>query len=465
MRILAAALVSCLVVFGLSACSQSSSSNNDSNCTPDCSAKSCGDDGCGGECGTCDAASTCNGGVCAPLTCGNGELDDGETCDDSTGIPCATQAACEPLEGCFSATFSGAPESCDALCETTQIDECIDDDGCCPVACTPESDRDCVPDTCGDGVVQPPETCDEPDFPCPTQAQCQPTHSCDLATLRGEAFTCVVTCVHTEIVACLMLSDGCCPEQCTYQNDSDCPAPVCGNGVVEQGELCDTTAVGAEACPADCNDNRACTTDLLNGMDCTTSCSHATQGACTDADGCCPPACTPANDSDCNNVSCGDGVIDGDEGCDNAIAAGQPGACPATDADCDDGDPCTTDMQVGDAADCSARCVNAPLACAGGDGCCPFPCTANNDTECQDLALCETLCFRAINYCMGDNELWAATSDCMAACGDMATGRDGEDTTDSVYCRIQHLGDALDDPETHCGHAGVAPAEGCVDPL
>jgi hypothetical protein len=33
-------------------------------CTPDCSGKNCGDDGCGGSCGTCSGGQTCQSGVC-----------------------------------------------------------------------------------------------------------------------------------------------------------------------------------------------------------------------------------------------------------------------------------------------------------------------------------------------------------------------------------------------------------------
>jgi acyl-CoA thioesterase-1 len=52
-------------------------------CTPDCSGKNCGDDGCSGTCGTCDSSSSCQNGVCAaspyvqatadcPVCCFNG---------------------------------------------------------------------------------------------------------------------------------------------------------------------------------------------------------------------------------------------------------------------------------------------------------------------------------------------------------------------------------------------------------
>lgn len=40
------------------------------SCTPDCSGLACGDDGCGGSCGTCGGGDTCAGGVCVPPSTG-----------------------------------------------------------------------------------------------------------------------------------------------------------------------------------------------------------------------------------------------------------------------------------------------------------------------------------------------------------------------------------------------------------
>lgn len=38
----------------------------DAGCTPTCAGLACGDDGCGGSCGSCGAQATCYGGVCIP---------------------------------------------------------------------------------------------------------------------------------------------------------------------------------------------------------------------------------------------------------------------------------------------------------------------------------------------------------------------------------------------------------------
>ena len=39
-------------------------------CTPDCAGKNCGNDGCGGSCGTCPDGYGCDGGICKPAGCG-----------------------------------------------------------------------------------------------------------------------------------------------------------------------------------------------------------------------------------------------------------------------------------------------------------------------------------------------------------------------------------------------------------
>jgi len=64
-------------------------------CTPECSGKSCGDDGCGGACGLCEAGTKCGASgaceqctadcaerICGPDGCGGscGDCDDGSMC-------------------------------------------------------------------------------------------------------------------------------------------------------------------------------------------------------------------------------------------------------------------------------------------------------------------------------------------------------------------------------------------------
>jgi cysteine-rich repeat protein len=85
---------------------------------------------------------------------------------------------------------------------------------------------------CGDGDLDPLETCDPPST-CPTT--CDDGDACTVDTLQGSAATCNASCTTMSIVSCT--PDGCCPAGCTPQTDPDCTG--CGNGVLEAGEECD----------------------------------------------------------------------------------------------------------------------------------------------------------------------------------------------------------------------------------
>ncbi|MES1210013.1 MAG: hypothetical protein ABUS79_29095, partial [Pseudomonadota bacterium] len=146
--------------------------------------------------------------------------------------------------------------------------------------------------------------------------------------------------------------------------------PNCGNGVIDQGETCDTSipAGHAGACPpADCDDGVACTKDEGAGAGCTRICTHQPITALHPQDGCCPAGATFETDPDCS-ATCGNGVVDPGETCDTAIPAGTPGACPISDGCKADG-PCAV-AELLSAETCSAIClrtaITAPMA---GDAC------------------------------------------------------------------------------------------------
>lgn len=182
--------------------------------------------------------------------------------------------------------------------------------------------------------------------------------------------------------------DGCCPSYCSADNDSDCaplvpeptpdpdpstdppppaPEPACGDGTVDDGEVCDGD------CPTSCDSGDACTVGTLMGSadTCDAVCSYDAVTACTNGDGCCPTGCTTANDDDCAAV-CGNDLVEANELCD--------GNCPSS---CDDGDACTTDRLDGSANTCDAMCGHTVVtACDSGDGCCPTGCTYDLDQDC-----------------------------------------------------------------------------------
>ena len=218
--------------------------------------------------------------------------------------------------------------------------------------------------TCGNGVVEPPETCDDN---CPTV--CNDNDACTTDALSGQANECNVRCTSTPITACSMTSDGCCPANCNSLNDADCQ-PVCPNGVVEAGEKCDGN------CPTSCDDGNACTANTLIGSaaQCTAECTYSTISQCSmTSDGCCPSGCTSINDVDCDSSGLiGDPCTSGGEcvsgAClDEANTGWSGGYCTAA---C--GDPALNPTECGSGAHCAAYDAES------GYGFCFRDCANNN---------------------------------------------------------------------------------------
>ena len=227
-----------------------------------------------------------------PASCGDGQITGEETCD--TGIPEGEEGACPTecpaAQGCTSHRLTGS--DCQTECTEEVITEVKDDDGCCPGEGSDTTDNDCRP-RCGNGVVDPGETCDPPDS-CPTAETCTSTDACSPATLRGDPTMCTSECVEIAVDTCTD-GDMCCGPGCDPSNDDDCGSPTCGNGMVDLGEICDGD------CPTSCEDGDACTADVLIGEAnlCTSRCYNFRIVRCAGGDGCCPPLCTALNDNDC----------------------------------------------------------------------------------------------------------------------------------------------------------------------
>ena len=234
---------------------------------------------------------------------------------------------------------------------------------------------------------------------------------------------------------------------------------VCGNGVVEAGELCDPgLETGEGACPTQCR-APACHTATLSGLpsECNADCSVEPVG-CADGDGCCTLGCDATNDSDCTNI-CGDGVLSPNELCD--------GNCPTS---CGSPSACSLVELAGDPTRCSAQCIESSVElCTGGDGCCPSSCNSNEDSDCG--ASCGNGALEPGESCDGN---------CPTSCDDSnACTRDtlaGSPDTCNVVCvfddiRVCTPGDgccpagctnAVDsDCSATCGDGSLDPGETC----
>lgn len=206
---------------------------------------------------------------CNP-TCGNGVLEGGETCDPPSSCP--TSASCQSSDACITTSIEGDASKCSATCETSEITACKPGDGCCPKGCNNGDDSECSA-SCGDGVVSGTETC-EPSSktkPCPTS--CDDGDPCTKDLRTGTPEQCNVVCTNMPITKPLS-GDQCCPKGANAVSDGDCAA-MCGNGVVESGELCDGN------CPTSCDDSDACTSDQLMGSatSCDAVCVHMDSSA------------------------------------------------------------------------------------------------------------------------------------------------------------------------------------------
>lgn len=215
-------------------------------CTGSCTNKSCGDDGCGGSCGTCAAGELCNSVNqcvhCAP-NCGAGRTCGDDGCGGTCGT-CATGETCDPNGNCVPPGADGG-----LVCRS---------DSDCP------SGQVCVNGTCDYPSTDGGPLYCRVDSDCPSGLVCDPTTgTCGYPATDGGPMTCST---NADCPSGLVCTNGVCEYPATdggpspyCQTDADCPA----------GEYCDPTSltcqVGAadgggpiDAGPAYCRTNADC---------------------------------------------------------------------------------------------------------------------------------------------------------------------------------------------------------------
>ncbi len=311
-------LVLCAVHVAFAIFASSVMAQEDGGCLPDCSGKECGDDGCGGECGTCEEGLECNvAGICeAPCQpdCSGKECgDDGcggdcGTCEE--GLECTVAGICEAPclpecmgkecgdDGCGGScgTCDEGQQCADYLCVDVCVPDCegkeCGDDGCGGDCGQCDEALECfdglcgpTPGECGDGFCHYGlgEQCENcaADCDCPTNYACQPGGVCVIEPLYdpGCAVHTTPACDQCPCEACVCQLD---PYCCTVKWDARCveecvecgtlcvPPGICGNMVCEPGhnEDCDS-------CPVDCGcidglicDEGECVEDLPESKGC-----------------------------------------------------------------------------------------------------------------------------------------------------------------------------------------------------
>ena len=173
-------------------------------------------------------------------------------------------------------------------------------------------------------------------------------------------------------------------------------------------------------------------------------------------------------------VTCGNGSLDTEFGelCDPGVTSG-PGACPAS---CDDAVACTDDVRSG--ADCQVACVHSDITVpVDGDGCCPAGANANNDDDCapvcgNSVVEMDETCDRAISGGPGAcplvascNDLRACTTDTLVGAGTCTAACTNAPVTQPMNgdgcCAPGGLPETDDDCVAGCGNGTVDSGEAC----
>jgi fibro-slime domain-containing protein len=266
--------------------------------------------------------------------CGDGVVNPGEVCDQGTfqGSPgcsadCKTQA---PGYKCVAGKQCVATFSCgDSHIQTGETCDPPNPGNGCAANCQAETGWRCKPGSCvkmascGDGIVQADqgEKCDEGTF--------KGSPGCSSDCLSMDA-----TCTCTPGKACV------------------CQAPKCGDGIVQVGEQCDDKGSAFPGCDDKCQLEKGYQCPFA-GAPCVPVCgdgilvSPAEQcdpaianqaSACysaTTADATHPPCSVKpgyvCDSTGCHTTTCGDGKVEGSEGCDPATKNNDLGdGCTAT---------------------------------------------------------------------------------------------------------------------------------------
>ena len=369
------------------------------------------DDGCNNFCSTCDGSNPAD---CQATCCGNGEVEDGEQCDDgndvddddctnSCTLPMCGDGITQAGEDCDSGSL-GEINQCEPEPPCTPVDvcnggfACSAEEGCVPcddltspterarngtvvikletrevvselapgvtnLCC--EEDGTCEPTSCGNGIIDPGEECDDDNLVngdgcssecllCDYDDFCQEDEDCSCSDCFGEQNGCEAEQVcgfdqETGEPMCVPCNqDGICSEGegCSCQ---DCVGEQDG---CEEGDVCGFDQDTGEPICVACDNNGECDAD----EDC--SCSDCTgeQNGC-EAEQVCgfdhetgDPICVPCND---------DEVCQEGEDCSCADCFGEQNGCEA-------GEICGVDQDTGD-----VTCVacDEDNACEEGEDC------------------------------------------------------------------------------------------------
>ena len=393
-------------------------------CLPQCAGKACGDDGCGGTCGFCSTDQECKAGICTkPLSCSDMMMcarncvTQGPVCQQkcSAGASGLELTEFNALWTCVASLCpTGAPSACfdQAVLGTcyTKYLECIS----CMPACTGKS---CGPDTCGGSCGQ----CDS-QSQC-VNGQCQPVcvpvcagkecgsngcgGSCGICLTGYECkggkceWPCQPLCTGKQCG-----NDGCggscgiCGTGTTCSPDGLCqPTTVCGDG------KCDPLVESCSSCAVDCGT-------------CTNGCSTSPTPGCAN---CSCQSCVCASHPECCTLAWGPQCVDACKACGGcgctATCSGKecgPDGCGGLCGTCAAGNTCQSGKCIPTCVpNCSGKTCGSN-GCGGTCGSCP------NGETCQNNQCFQGLSCTAILDCALGCVATGGTT-CIFACMDQGT--------------------------------------------
>lgn len=471
------------------------------------------DDGCSADCSEVDPDYFCTEGepCTRVVTCGNGVIEGTEACDDkNTNDDDGCAGDCREIEAGYSCPKPGEACILQPVCGNgtrergEQCDDSNDDDDDgCNSSCQLEDGYFCPPGEscifieCGDGTRTPNEACDDGDNDdgdgCSSTCEVEDGWICSQSGCKGICGDGAV--VGTE--ACddgnLITGDGCsaaCRVEPFYSCDDDEPSTcttsvVCGNGVVDPGEVCDPG--GAGGVPLDTSSAcygpsaaaslacRAFDSGLVDPPQCGNNIVEF-QEECDSATGTFT-GCTNCRIDDgyvcpapgvCFLLPvCGDGVLQTGEECDLGLMSG-PGCieCKVQDDYFCSGQPsdcvqsiCGDGFRAPDeACDDGPGTILNPGTPVGGDGC-SSSCNVETGWVCPPGVQCQPVCGNGVRQ--GDEQCDVnnpACVNCRLQPG-FSCGASGQGPCTATVCGNS----GLTNPTRSAAIAAAEPGEGCDD--
>lgn len=370
-------------------------------CVADCVGKDCGDDGCGGSCGNCPGGTSCNAGKCADVCVpdcvakGCGPDGCGGTCGScDSGSVCSADQLCLPEKWTCAGLKYGNDAQCDCGCGAPDPDcdkplaptlGCEPLNACSAGLCTsklpagwkcdPLAYGDGIACHCGCGAVDP---------------DCAKAGAALIGCKDGEVCTAgVCGACKPDCAGKVCGSDGCggscggCPEPASLSDPPlACVAGKCVDGCAPKPVLCATNSCGDDGCGGtcgSCQNGEFCAggqCEIKPGMSCAGWCKGSAPGGCgCNADCLAKGDCCPDFKAQCTCEPKCAGKSCGDDGC-----GGTCGGCSGDKPYCSAAGQCQTA--------CEPQCTGKSCGsdgCGGTCGSCPNGGACNGTGECVPL--------------------------------------------------------------------------------